>query len=64
MKIFMVSNLTVEFLTFIRGEKKFDNFALLAEQIKKDIQVAKDYHSKKNKWNIKIQFSFLNHLLK
>ena len=39
--------LTVEFLTFIRGEQKFDNFALLAEQIKKDIQVAKDYHLKK-----------------
>ena len=39
--------LTVEFLTFIRGEKKFDNFALLAEQIKKDIRVAKDYHLKK-----------------
>ena len=39
--------LTVEFLTFIRGEKKFSNFALLAEQIKKDIQVAKDYHLKK-----------------
>ena len=39
--------LTVEFLTFIRGENKFDNFALLVEQIKKDIQVAKDYHLKK-----------------
>ena len=39
--------LTVEFLTFIRGEKKFDNFALLVEQIKKDIRVAKDYHLKK-----------------
>jgi riboflavin kinase/FMN adenylyltransferase len=39
--------LTVEFLTFIREEKKFDNFALLAEQIKKDIRVAKDYHLKK-----------------
>jgi len=38
--------LTVEFLTFIRGEKKFDNFALLAEQIKKDTRVAKDYHLK------------------
>jgi len=39
--------LTVEFLTFIREEKKFDNFALLAEQIQKDIQLAKIYHSKK-----------------
>ena len=39
--------LTVEFLTFIRGEKKFDNFDLLAEQIKKDIQVAKSYHLNK-----------------
>ena len=39
--------LTVEFLTFIRREKKFDNFSLLSEQIKKDIQVAKDYHLKK-----------------
>ena len=39
--------LTVEFLTFIRGENKFDNFALLVEQIKKDIQVVKDYHLKK-----------------
>jgi len=39
--------LTVEFLTFIRGERKFDNFALLVEQIKKDVQVAKEYHLKK-----------------
>jgi len=39
--------LTVEFLTFIREEKKFDNFALLIEQIKKDIQLAITYHSKK-----------------
>ena len=37
-------HLTVEFLTFIRGEKKFDNFSLLVEQIKKDIQIAKHYH--------------------
>ena len=37
--------LTVEFLTFIREEKKFDNFALLAEQIQKDIQLVKAYHS-------------------
>ena len=39
-------HLTVEFLTFIRGEKKFDNFSLLVEQIKKDIQIAKHYHLK------------------
>ena len=38
--------LTVEFLTFIREEKKFDNFALLAEQIQKDIQLVKVYQSK------------------
>ena len=38
--------LTVEFLTFIREEKKFDNFALLIEQIQKDIQLVKTYHSK------------------
>ena len=38
--------LTVEFLTFIREEKKFDNFASLAEQIQKDIQLVKTYHSK------------------
>ena len=40
-------HLTVEFLTFIRSEKKFDNFGLLVEQIKKDIQIAKNYHLKK-----------------
>ncbi len=40
-------HLTVEFLTFIRGEKKFDSFAILADQIKKDIQIAKDYHLNK-----------------
>jgi len=38
------NHLTVEFLTFIRGEKKFDNFALLADQINKDIKIAKEYH--------------------
>ena len=38
--------LTVEFLTFIRDEKKFNNFTLLTEQIQKDIQLAKIYHSK------------------
>ena len=40
-------DLTVEFLTFIRDEKKFENFALLTKQIHTDIQIAKDYHSKK-----------------
>ena len=35
--------LTVRFLTFIRSEQKFDNFDLLTEQIKKDIETAKDY---------------------
>ena len=35
--------LTVQFLTFIRKEKKFDSFALLAEQIKRDKQTAKNY---------------------
>ena len=37
--------LTIEFLTFIRDEKKFDNFDLLTKQIQKDIQLAKTYHS-------------------
>ena len=37
--------LTVEFLTFIREEKKFDSFALLAEQVQKDILLVKAYHS-------------------
>tara|TARA_B110000116_G_scaffold195506_1_gene170318 strand:- start:38 stop:970 length:933 start_codon:yes stop_codon:yes gene_type:complete len=40
-------HLTVEFLTFIRGEKKFDSFSLLVEQIKRDIQISKDYHQSK-----------------
>ena len=35
--------LTVRFLTFIRPEQKFTNFGLLTEQIKKDIETAKDY---------------------
>ena len=39
-------DLTVEFLAFIRDEKKFGNFTLLTEQIHKDIKIAKDYHSK------------------
>tara|TARA_Y100001970_G_scaffold292839_1_gene436092 strand:- start:4259 stop:5191 length:933 start_codon:yes stop_codon:yes gene_type:complete len=36
-------HLTVEFLTFIRDEKKFDNFELLSDQIKKDIQIVKNH---------------------
>ena len=40
-------HLTVQFLTFIRGEKKFDTFSLLVEQIKKDIQISKNYHLNK-----------------
>ena len=36
--------LTVEFLTFIRAEKNFDNFEKLKEQVKKDIQTARTYH--------------------
>jgi len=36
--------LTVEFLAFIRKEKKFENFEKLTQQIKKDIQLAKNYH--------------------
>ena len=39
--------LTVEFLTFIREEKKFDTFSLLKDQITKDIHIAKNYHLKK-----------------
>ena len=37
-------HLTVEFLTFIREEKKFDNFPNLIEQIAKDIEIVKNYH--------------------
>ena len=40
-------DLTVEFLTFIREEKKFNDFASLTKQIHKDIKLAKNYHSKK-----------------
>ena len=40
-------DLTIEFLAFIREEKKFENFNLLKQQIDKDILLAKDYHSKK-----------------
>ena len=36
--------LTVEFLTFIRVERKFENFKKLTEQITKDIITAKTYH--------------------
>ena len=36
--------LTVEFLTFIRTEQKFNNFEELTEQINKDINKAKKYH--------------------
>ncbi len=39
------NDLTVEFLTFIRPEKKFANFDELAKQIKKDIETAKEYHN-------------------
>ena len=37
------NELTVRFLTFIRSEQKFGNFDLLTQQIKKDIETAKDY---------------------
>jgi riboflavin kinase/FMN adenylyltransferase len=36
--------LTVEFLTFIRAEKKYKDFKTLTSQIKKDIIKAKKYH--------------------
>ena len=36
--------LTVEFLTFIRSEKKFKDFESLTSQIKKDVITAKKYH--------------------
>ena len=36
--------LTVEFLTFIRPEKKFKDFKSLTTQIKKDVITAKKYH--------------------
>jgi FAD synthase len=39
--------LTVEFLTFIRSEKKFDSFSLLVEQINIDVEIVKNYHQKK-----------------
>ncbi len=37
-------DLTVRFLTFIRHEKKFENFEKLTLQIQKDIKIAKKYH--------------------
>ena len=37
--------LTVQFLTFIRDEKKFKNFELLTKQIRKDIRIVQKYHS-------------------
>ena len=40
-------DLTVEFLTFIREEKKFDDFASLTKQIHKDIRIARNYNLKK-----------------
>lgn len=39
-------DLTVEFLTFIRDEKKFDNFDQLIQQVYEDIKVAKAYDLK------------------
>ena len=36
--------LTVEFLTFIRAEKKYKDFKTLTSQIKKDVIKAKKYH--------------------
>ena len=39
--------LTVQFLTFIRDEKKFKNFELLTKQIRKDIRIVQEYHSTK-----------------
>ena len=38
-------DLTVEFLAFIRDERKFKNFDELTKQIYKDIQKAQSYHS-------------------
>ena len=38
------NDLTVQFLAFIRPEQKFVNFGELTNQIKKDIEIAKNYH--------------------
>ena len=35
------NEIKIDFLRFIRGEKKFDSVELLAEQVKKDIETAK-----------------------
>ena len=40
--------LTVEFLTFIREEIKFDNFAKLKEQVNKDVKLARSFFDKNN----------------
>ena len=39
--------LTIEFLAFIREEKKFDNFEKLKDQVEKDVQTTKEYFAKK-----------------
>ena len=41
------NHLTVEFLTFIRDEKKFESFDHLVKQISRDIQVVKNYQLNK-----------------
>lgn len=41
------NHLTVEFLTFIRDEKKFESFDHLVKQISKDVQVVKNYQLNK-----------------
>lgn len=37
------NEIKIEFLRFIRGEKKFDSVESLAEQVKNDIETAKEY---------------------
>ena len=39
-------NLVIEFMDFLRPERKFDSFELLSEQIKKDCEAARDYFDK------------------